>query len=210
MRKFIQIVALLLTGIMIFPMMVCAAPALTGFSEWEKGKQTTNNLQKPWNVKFSLPVSEDDIDGNTIYITDTDNKKIKSSIDISKDALVVTITPFNKYVVGQEYRLYITDNIYSKSNQRLSKAIVMPFIVNDESADYILNVESNHTSIATNIIVKTSADVYDVEINGKESHYEGDDTYSLGFAGLKKGDSIEIKAFGDNENLLQTVSYQIN
>ena len=119
---------------MIFPMMVCAV-CLTGFSEWEKGKQTTNNLQKPWNVKFSLPVSEDDIDGNTIYITETDNKKIKSSIDISKDALVVTITPFNKYVVGQEYRLYITDNIYSKSNQRLSKAIVMPFIVNDESAD---------------------------------------------------------------------------
>ena len=81
-----------------------AAAIENSFTEWKGTAAPFEDIYKPWNIKFSAPVLEDDIRGDypqNIYITDVDNVVVPASLSLSADGTTVTLTPQKAIFQGQ-------------------------------------------------------------------------------------------------------------
>lgn len=171
-------------------------------------KETDNNY-KSWIIEFNKDLDKEFVTKEHIYITNSENERIETDIEILKEKFKVKIKPFSKYELGKEYRLYIENNLKVLGKEiYLNQSQVMPFKYNlSVERDYIKNININYHPMISNVLVKGNSEVFEVIINGERAHYEGELTYSLGLLGYNKGDKLEIKAYDDKDNLLETINY---
>jgi hypothetical protein len=195
-------------------LVITATPALaaymsSGFNIWPL--KTADDVNKPWQVRFSMPVDPATVSNSTIYVTDSDNRKEDSTLTISDDKKAITVgRPSGQtYSQGNEYRLYITSGVKSVGGESsLSAQVALPFVIADANSK-ILAISSGSPAFLTNITVITSQDIHSVKANGEEMIYKGNSTYTMGLTGLESGDSITIKAYNENGSLKETKKHTI-
>ena len=205
-------VALLLATIMLLlPVSsVFAAESTTSFTTWP-GK-TTTEVKKVWNITFNSALARASVNSNTIYVMNSKQAKVVTTVGLSTNSLIATITPTSAYAAG-DYKLYITEGITSLANKKLAEQIIVPFTVvvdTPVSPTYILNVESNSNSYVTELNVQAAPDVYRVNVNKVKMQYMGDDMYNTGVFGLKAGSTILVEAYDHNGKLLQSYNFLLS
>lgn len=213
--------ALLLATIMfLLPVpSVLAAGSATGFTTWPA--KTTTEVKKSWSITFNSPLAPASVNNSTLYILNSKQAKLATTIGLSADSLSATITPNYDYLAG-DYNLYITNGITSSAGKKLAEQIIVPFTVEvsksgsttpvsttPASTTYILNVESNFDSYVPELKVQTAPDVYRVNVNKTKMQYLGDDIYNAGIFGLVEGSTVLIEAYDQNGTLLQSINYQV-
>lgn len=203
-------VALLLATIMfLLPVSnVFAAGSVTGFTTWPV--KTTTEVKKVWSVTFNYVLARASVNSSNIYVMNSKQAKVATTIGLSTDGLTAKVTPLQGYADG-DYNLYITNGITSLSGKKLAEQIIVPFTVDVPtlgSSNYILDVQSNSNSYVTELTVQTAPDVYKVNVNKMKMQYLGDNIYDSGLFGLDGGSTILLEAYDQNGKLLQSYNYK--
>lgn len=105
---------------------VFAATSTTGFTIWPA--KTTTEVNKVWTIAFNAPLLSTSVNSNTVYVTDSKQTKVATTIKLSPDGLSVTVTSSKAYTAG-DYNLYITNGLTSWASVQLSEMIIVPFTV---------------------------------------------------------------------------------
>ena len=203
-------IALLLATIMFLLSVssVFAAGAATSFTT--RPVKTTTEVKKVWSITFNSALARASVNSNTVYVMNSKQAKVATTIGLSTNGLTATVTPTQAYAAG-EYNLYITNGITSLVGKKLAEQIIVPFTVIVEaplSLKYIVDVESDSNSYVTELSVQTAPDVYKVNVNKMKMQYMGDNMYSAGIFGLKEGSTILLEAYDQNGKLLQSYNYK--
>ena len=98
----------------------------TGFNIWPA--KTTTEVNKVWTISFNAPLLSTSVNSNTVYVTDSKQTKVATTIKLSTDGLSVTVTPSSAYTAG-DYNLYITNGVTSQASVKLGEMIIVPFTV---------------------------------------------------------------------------------
>ncbi len=204
-----KLASILILSSVLITSTVFAAPYKDGFNVMDI--KSTESSTKEWTINFSKQVDNSLAISNNIYITDEDNKKIATKVELLNDKSKVKVTPLINYQINKEYRLYIEDNLkVIGQNIYLKRAEVMPFkYVSSNQEEYIKNIRVDYNSMVSNIIVVCNTEVFKVMINGKPAHYDGNYIYSLGIASLDRNNSLEIKVYNDKDILLEAKIHKI-
>lgn len=209
-------VSLLLSALIILlpASSVFAATTAPGFTTWPA--TTTTEVNKVWTITFNSQLLSASVNSNTIYVKNSKQAKIATSIKLSTDGLSVTVTPTKAYIAG-DFNLYITNGIKSQDSEKLSEQIIVPFsvvavltppvVVNPELS--ILDVQSNFNYLVTSFEVKTAPNVYRVDVNNNTMKYSGNSTFNAGVYGVVQGSTITFKAYDQDNKLLQIYEYQL-
>ncbi|AEE95446.1 Ig-like domain-containing protein [Mahella australiensis] len=179
-----------------------AAPAQ--YKTWPR--KSSADVRKTWSIKFNMPLNENSVNDQTIYVVDASGKRIDVKLALSADKTTVKVTPVSPYTIGGQYSIHATTGVASAHGRHLSQQVVMPFIITDHR---IITIESAYDPIITNLTVTVSSDVYKVTANGMELHYTGNDTYNCGLVGLKPGDTVTIRAYDESNRLLESAKHSI-
>ncbi|OLN33473.1 Ig-like domain-containing protein [Desulfosporosinus metallidurans] len=105
---------------------VFAAASTTGFTIWPS--KTTTDVNKVWTISFNNSLLSTSVNSNTIYVTDSKQTKVATTIKMSSDGVSVTVTPSKAYSDG-DYNLYITNGITCLNGVKLGEMIIVPFTV---------------------------------------------------------------------------------
>lgn len=214
MSKIIKILAvlILIPAMLLGAANVClAGPIPAGFDIWDT--RTTDDVNKSWTIKFNRPPAAGTINSSSICITDSDNRPLSATLSISGDGASVTVRPTSPYTVGNEYRLYVTNEVCARSadgqkGAPLSKPLVLPFIITAQGS-YIQSVSSMYHTLLTTITVTTSKAVHSVSINGVDMQYLGDNKFRVAVPGLAPGAIVIIETYDGSGNLLVVHDYTV-
>ncbi len=204
--------------------------------EWDNGE--TNDPKKVWTIDFNQPLKSAKVRSTTVYVMDEKNKKFSTTVKLSTDKKSITVTPKRNYEVGKEYKLYIDDSIGSESDKTLEKSIVFPFTILKEdevpkeveepkieepivveppgegnkleNSNLVNNVNMNLTPFATLISLSTDYSIARVMAGTTEMHYEGNNQFSVGIAGLEQGDTVNIRAFDGEGKTVFEKEFTVN
>lgn len=105
---------------------VFGATSTAGLTIWPP--KTTTEVNKVWTIAFDAPLLSTSVNANTVYVTDSKQTKVATTIILSSDGLSVTVTPSKAYA-GGDYSLYITQGVTSWSGAQLTETIIIPFSV---------------------------------------------------------------------------------
>ncbi len=109
-----------------------------GFKIWPT--VTVNDVNKIWKVSFNNPLLSSSVNSNTVYVTDSKQKKFSTTVKVSNDGLSVIVTPSSPYKSGEDYFLYVTNGVLAQAGSPLGEQIVVPFSV-DSLAGLSLEVD---------------------------------------------------------------------
>ncbi len=193
-------------AIMLFLVGPAWAADTTGFDLWQR--QTIDDANKVWEIRFNMPLDQASITNDHIYIL-TGASRVDTKLTNSTDGYMTYVTPLKAYEIGKEYTLFITNKVTSKNGHRLSTPIAVPFILIDKNAK-IQHVTSHYSSFLTMVTVFTSPDVHRVKIGtSDEMHFQGNNTYTLGLPDLKQGTRLTIRAYDESNRLLETKKHTL-
>lgn len=102
-------------------------PAFFEGTEWPASSGVP--VDKPWTIRFTMPINENTITGQNIYVTDTVGQRIPVTITPGSDGLTVKISPQEYYLSGQTYYLYIKSGVCSRENKHLPASLRMKFTI---------------------------------------------------------------------------------
>jgi hypothetical protein len=180
---------------------------------WDE--KTTDNLKKPWTIYFNQPVRIATVSVSSIYVLNDSKKRIPTDIKIDSDQKSITITPKSSYKPGS-YWLFIDQSVRSSERDTLEQSVWMPFKVvsteetkkessssaSDSVKQQKLKVKTEINDYFTTITVTTEPSVTTLYVNNTKMQYTGNSTFTLGMAGLKKGDKLFFKAYNSTNSLL--------
>ena len=198
--------ALLLASLMLLISASSVFASTSSFTTWPA--QTTKEVNKVWTISFNSAFLNTSINSNTIYVENSKRMKVVTIVKPSADGLSVTVTPATAYTAGK-YNLYITNQIMSRNNVKLSEQIILPFTVVVTPTTPIIDVNSTFNSLVTSFTVKTTPAVYKVNVNKMPMQYAGDCTYTAGVYGATQGSIVVFDAYDQNGILLQTYKYSL-
>lgn len=170
--------------------------------------ESIENVYKPWKIHFSQEVSPSYVDKEYIYILDG-NKKIDASLKLLNNGRTIEITPLSAYEQGKVYKLEVAGTIRSTKGIVLAEKASKTFeIVNKSAAIQSIKLTSNQGIYEFK--VKAREDVYAVKINGLDMKLTGWNEFSQGFANLKPGTNVTIKAYNSMNRVIETKIYPLN
>lgn len=80
-----------------------------------------------WRVKFSAPLNPSTVNNMNLYVTDAENKPLKTSIRYDAIENIIEIEPLEAYAQNKPYYLNIRKNVESKGGQKLKSDIRLRF-----------------------------------------------------------------------------------
>lgn len=83
---------------------------------------------KPWNIRFNLPVDEASTKGNISITLDKTGATVLINQSISQDGRIITVVPKESYLQGEAYTLTVNTKIQS-GNSFLKEASILKFTV---------------------------------------------------------------------------------
>ncbi len=98
--------------------------AMDNVKEWESKKGV--ELEKAWTIQFSTEMDKASLTENNIFILDSDENRIQSTIQVIEDGKGVKITPKELLKGESQYTLWITKGV-SSNGISLEKRIKMTF-----------------------------------------------------------------------------------
>lgn len=86
-------------------------------------------VDKAWTISFTMPLNENTINGQNIYVTDAVGQRLPVIITPGSDGMTVKISPQEYYISGQTYYLYIKSGVCSRENKHLPASLRMKFTI---------------------------------------------------------------------------------
>ena len=169
-----------------------------GYEEWLL--KTAEDTRKVWEIQFSLPLDPDSVNNDSIYIT-RGAERLETGFMV--DGCTVYAAPLQAYETSREYLLFITDKVTSTSGRQLSIPVMMPFVIVDKNAK-IQRISCRYSAGFTLVTVCTTPDVHMVKAGSDEMKFEGGNTFTHLLLDLKPGAMLTIKAYNENNKLLET------
>lgn len=172
--------------------------------------QPITDSMKPWTITFNDDVS-DQANLKSIIITSSNKTNHDVSITISDDSKKVIVKPLKPYQIGVDYTLIVPEGFESAKGAKLNKDFTKPFKL---QGTHIESVSANWNAFATNVIVQGAKDVAEVKVFLERDHrivtlnqlgYK----FSSGIRSLQPGDALTIRAYDEQNNLLETQYYEV-
>lgn len=171
--------------------------------------QPIEDSMKPWTITFNDDVSKQ-ANLKSIIITSSNKTNHDVSITISDDSKKVIVKPLNPYQIGVDYTLIVPEGFESAKGAKLNKDFTKPFKL---QGTHIESVSANWNGLATNVIVQGTKNVAEVKVfleGGRiitlnQLGYK----FSRGIIGLLPGDALTIRAYDEQNNLLETQYYEV-
>lgn len=80
-----------------------------------------------WKVKFNIPLDPNTVNSNNMYVANSANVPLKTSIRYDSVTNQIEIEPAEPYSTTESYYLNITTNVASRNGQRLREPVQVQF-----------------------------------------------------------------------------------
>lgn len=80
-----------------------------------------------WRVKFNIPLDPKTVNNNTMYVTNSQNQKMRSYINYNMELGQIEIEGTEAYATSEQYTLHITTQVKSKGGQSLKEPVQIKF-----------------------------------------------------------------------------------
>jgi len=80
-----------------------------------------------WRVKFTAPLNSATVNNMNLYVTNEQNKPLKTNIQYNANENYIEIEPLEAYAQDTPYYLNISRNVESKGGQKLKNDIRLRF-----------------------------------------------------------------------------------
>ncbi len=80
-----------------------------------------------WRVRFSTPLDPKTVNNNTMYVTNSQNQKLRSYIKYNMEKGEIEIEGIEAYATSEQYTLHITTDVRSKGGQTLKEPVQIKF-----------------------------------------------------------------------------------
>lgn len=82
-----------------------------------------------WRVSFTAPLNPATVNNMNLFVTDTSDNPLKTSIRYDTTGNYIEIEPLEAYAQNQSYILTITKRVESKGGQKLKNEVQLKFRV---------------------------------------------------------------------------------
>ena len=82
-----------------------------------------------WRVKFSAPLDPATINNMNLFVTNTSDTPLKTSVHYNVDTNEIEIEPLEAYAKNSSYILHISKRVRSKGGQSLKSDLALQFKV---------------------------------------------------------------------------------
>ncbi|WP_432401427.1 Ig-like domain-containing protein [Wukongibacter sp. M2B1] len=125
---------------MILSIFLCSfSYAQESWIEWKN--KTIEDLDKTWTIKFDNILDKSTIQDYYIFIKNIDGNLVNSDLFIKDDGKSVIVDPIDSFKEGEEYYLYISNNVKSEDGKILRKGVKMSFLRILKAKSIVLNKE---------------------------------------------------------------------
>lgn len=80
-----------------------------------------------WRVKFNIPLDPKTVNNNTMYVTNSENKKLRSYIKYNMEQELIEVEGIEAYATNELYTLHITTQVKSRGGQSLKEPVQLKF-----------------------------------------------------------------------------------
>lgn len=80
-----------------------------------------------WRVRFNIPLDPKTVNKDTMYVSNSQNEKLRTYIKYNMEEEIIEIEPLEPYSTNEYYYLIITTNVKSRGGQSLSEPIKLKF-----------------------------------------------------------------------------------
>lgn len=80
-----------------------------------------------WRVRFNIPLDPKTVNKDTMYVVNSSDKKLQTSIWYNIKDEQIEIEPLEPYSTNEYYRLIITTNVRSRGGQALKQPVTIKF-----------------------------------------------------------------------------------
>lgn len=166
--------------------------------------------EKSWTISFNEEVNNL-ADLNSIYVKAPDGNKHEASITISDDSKRIIVKPRKPYIFGTQYTLLIPKGFESAKGKKLKEDVTMEFKLHGL---YIQNIQATANPFATHVLVQGTSAISKVTLSindgAEEATIRGiNSQFSRGMIGVVSGDSLTIRAYDAQGNLLEKQNYEV-
>ncbi|PIC67970.1 hypothetical protein CSV78_04035 [Sporosarcina sp. P16a] len=126
-----KLISKLFVSIISIIMLTTALPIISSAAiQWTPNENPVPS-NKEWKVTFSLPVDEQTVTSNAVYVVDERGNKQAAtpSLALGNSKEVLLSAPLNGYEEGKTYTLHVTDHIKSKNGKSLTDGVEMDFTI---------------------------------------------------------------------------------
>lgn len=112
------------------------------------------DINKPWSIRFSNELMQSTVNTQNVIVLDGNNSQVAVNVALQGDGKTVVVSPKDKYSYGKTYTLSITQNVKSKNNDNLNKAVKMTFTTKNETdstGTYTVCIDAGHGGSDKNI-----------------------------------------------------------
>ena len=90
-----------------------------------------------WRVRFNIPLDPKTVNKDTMYVSNSQNEKLRTYIKYNMEEEIIEIEPLEPYSTNEYYYLIITTNVKSRGGQSLSEPIKLKFNLEELLKRYI-------------------------------------------------------------------------
>ena len=76
-----------------------------------------------WRVRFNIPLDPHTVNKDTMYVTNSQNQKLRSYIRYDTKNEIIEVEPLEPYSTNEYYFLTITKNVKSRGGQSLKEPV---------------------------------------------------------------------------------------
>ena len=80
-----------------------------------------------WRVRFNIPLVPHTVNKDTMYVTNSQNQKLRSYIRYDTKNEIIEVEPLEPYSTNEYYFLTITKNVKSRGGQSLKEPVQIKF-----------------------------------------------------------------------------------
>lgn len=80
-----------------------------------------------WCVRFNIPLDPHTVNKDTMYVTNSQNQKLRSYIRYDTKNEIIEVEPLEPYSTNEYYFLTITKNVKSRGGQSLKEPVQIKF-----------------------------------------------------------------------------------
>ena len=80
-----------------------------------------------WRVRFNIPLDQNTVNKDTMYVTNSQNQKLRSYIRYDTKNEIIEVEPLEPYSTNEYYFLTITKNVKSRGGQSLKEPVQIKF-----------------------------------------------------------------------------------
>lgn len=140
---FIILFIMMVTGVYRLP---AGKASATQVIEWPG--VTEVSLNKAWTVKFNRELDPDSVNSSNMFITDGGgHNRLPAHLELDNNGCTVKIIPLLDYLPGQEYYLYLGQDLRSCSGSRLGRWVRMKFSTREPETVKVSSVSLDRTDV---------------------------------------------------------------